>query len=132
MMVGWRVRVSEAVGHLISGFVLSGVELGLKIVGFERGARPRRSASGGCEAPDQHAEKRGVRAGRGEMDSDAGSPFDSAVVDLEQAQPKGCAVGPGERRCLWNGAAQNQRMSAFRDGAPDYLGASVSIQQFNH
>ena len=22
------------------------------------------------------------------MDSDAGSPFDSAVVDLEQAQPK--------------------------------------------
>ena len=35
MMVGWRVRVSDAVGHLISGFVLSGVELGLKIVGFE-------------------------------------------------------------------------------------------------
>ena len=50
------------------------------------------------------AEEGGVRAGRGEVDADAGGLFDDAGADLEQAQPEGGELGAGERRGTGKGS----------------------------
>ena len=57
-------------------------------------------------SPQDNAQDRLVRAGRGQMQADLGFHFDDADGDLDEAQTQGVKLGGSEARTPGHGGAQ--------------------------
>ena len=112
----------DAVWHPVSSFVVSG--LGVEEARVYGARRPGGQGPAAARRPASRREEGGVRAGRGEVDADAGGLFDDAGADLEQAQPEGGELGAGERHGTGNGIAQgeHQPVVAGVQDQPELIG----------
>ena len=87
---------------------------GVERAGFLGHGAPRRSWTRGRETSRQQPEQGCVRTGRSEVDADAGGLLDDAGGDLEQAQPDGRELGPGEILPPGHGIAQSEHQPVGR------------------